>query len=86
MFLRSDISVLHEYLNNLVYCTDLNLGKEEGWKCIEDIYDETPTGQAIKSNTTENVPVAFSLRLIYLSDFVQYQMSRPDENLFKVLY
>ena len=69
----------------MVYCTDLNLGKEECCKCIEDIYDDTPTGQAIKSNTTENVPAAFLFNFFYLSDFVQYQMSRPDENLFKVL-
>ena len=62
------------------------VGKKESWKRVEDIFNDTPTGQAIKSNTTENYPVPLSLKYVYLFDFVQLQMSQPKEDLFKVLF
>ena len=52
---------------------------------IEKIFDETTVGQAIQSiNDVKIVEDHLRLNYLYLEDFVKFQMSHYNENLFKV--
>ena len=63
------------------------LGKKEGYRRIEEIFDGTPVGQAIKSIDDMKVDEHhLPLNYLYLEDFVRFHMSHRNKNLFKVLY
>ena len=54
---------------------------------MEEIFDETPVGQAIKSiDNTRIDKDCIQFSYLYLEDFVKFQMSHQNENLFKVFH